>query len=161
MIDAHGLIAEICEDAVERRAYDRSGEVPDVEGLCDIDGAEIYADRPALALFLARGDAPVSLRARSQPLDQGVGREEEIEVSSRDLRPAHDVRGGERFRKLLRNDGRGFPHRPRELETRQSEVPELCVLGDLERRLHFLRGERARARRRYTFRDLSFKHIKH
>src|SRR5699024_3186901 len=106
MIDANGLVAEVGEDAVECRAYHRGGEMPDVEWLCDVDGAEIYAHRPALAFLLARSDAPIPHRALRQPSHEGCGREEEVEVSSRDLRPLRDVGEGESLRKLLGYDGR-------------------------------------------------------
>ena len=78
MIDAHRVIAEELEDAVERPADDRRREMPDVEGLGDVDGGIVDADGLARAeiggavLFPLLKDAGEDVFREPRPCDAEV-----------------------------------------------------------------------------------------
>ena len=161
VIYAHGLIAEIGEYAVKRRPYHSCRKMPDVEGLCDVDGTEIYAHRPAVAVAAVCRPAPISVPVRRKPAAESACGEEKVEISSRNLRPLHDIRRDESVRKLLCYHGRRFAQAPRELETRQCKVAEFAFLGYFQRRRDFRRRQCAAARRGNAVCYLFFKHISH
>ena len=122
VVDADRLVAEEIEDAVECAAQYRRGEMPDMEGLCDIDGGIIDADDPARAHVRAAVLLPLRADAREDVFCKPRLVDPEVEIAIDGAHLADDVVADKvRFERVCDHDG-ALAHELCEFEAGQRVV---------------------------------------